>query len=157
MGASLTIFCMCVCDTEDLCLEPLCLPLPPFLLIVFLDRISKAIYPGWLQTMILLISAFWVARIIGVSHQRLAGNLDFWDRVLLCGPGWPQTCDLPCLSLLSARMPGTMLSDFWPTHSIGNTSPWIVRWLLLLMSFAVPKRETLPLSDSWLHTVVGRD
>jgi hypothetical protein len=27
--------------------------------------------PGWLQTMILLISASWIARITGVSHQRL--------------------------------------------------------------------------------------
>jgi hypothetical protein len=31
---------------------------------------------GWLQTVILLISASWVARIIGVSHWHLAG-LDF--------------------------------------------------------------------------------
>jgi hypothetical protein len=28
--------------------------------------------PGWLQTLILLISTFWIARIIGVNHQCLA-------------------------------------------------------------------------------------
>jgi hypothetical protein len=34
----------------------------------FLDRVSQAIYLGWLQTVILLISASWVAGIIDVSH-----------------------------------------------------------------------------------------
>jgi hypothetical protein len=32
---------------------------------------------GWLQILILLISASWVARITGLSHQHLAG-LYFW-------------------------------------------------------------------------------
>jgi hypothetical protein len=32
----------------------------------------RTICPGWLQTGILLISASWVARITGVSHQRPA-------------------------------------------------------------------------------------
>jgi hypothetical protein len=41
----------------------------PFLYIFFWDRVSWAICQGWLQTAILLISAFWVARITGVSHQ----------------------------------------------------------------------------------------
>jgi hypothetical protein len=35
----------------------------------FQDRILWTIFPDWLQTMILLISASWVARITGVSHQ----------------------------------------------------------------------------------------
>jgi hypothetical protein len=30
---------------------------------------------GWLQTLILLISAFWVARITGMSHQHPAQRL----------------------------------------------------------------------------------
>jgi hypothetical protein len=34
----------------------------------FQDRVSGTICPGWLQTAILLISAFRVARIIGMSH-----------------------------------------------------------------------------------------
>jgi hypothetical protein len=42
---------------------------PPaiFLWRVFQDRVSWTIYPGWLQTEILLIFASWVARITGVS------------------------------------------------------------------------------------------
>jgi hypothetical protein len=34
--------------------------------------VSQTICLGWLQPMILLISAFWVARITGVSHRCLA-------------------------------------------------------------------------------------
>jgi hypothetical protein len=37
----------------------------------FLDRVSWTIRLGWLQTMILLIFASWIARISGVSHQHL--------------------------------------------------------------------------------------
>jgi hypothetical protein len=44
---------------------------PPVLFLwrIFQDRVSRTICPGWLWTMILLISASWVARIIGMSHQ----------------------------------------------------------------------------------------
>jgi hypothetical protein len=35
----------------------------------FWDRVLQTICPGWLQTVILLISASWVARITVVSHQ----------------------------------------------------------------------------------------
>jgi hypothetical protein len=35
----------------------------PFLCWYFWDRVSKTICPGWLQTMILLISASWIARL----------------------------------------------------------------------------------------------
>jgi hypothetical protein len=41
----------------------------------FQDRIYGTICPGWLQTMILLISASWVVRITGMSHWCLAGGL----------------------------------------------------------------------------------
>jgi hypothetical protein len=34
----------------------------------FQDRVSQTVCPGWLQTGIFLISASWVARIIGMSH-----------------------------------------------------------------------------------------
>jgi hypothetical protein len=39
---------------------------------VFQDRVLQTICPGWLWTMILLISASWVVRIIKMTHQRLA-------------------------------------------------------------------------------------
>jgi hypothetical protein len=39
---------------------------------VFQDRVSWTICPGWLWTVILLISASWVAGITGVSLQCLA-------------------------------------------------------------------------------------
>jgi hypothetical protein len=38
----------------------------------FRDRVSQTICLGWLQTLILLISASWVARITGMSHQSVA-------------------------------------------------------------------------------------
>jgi hypothetical protein len=34
----------------------------------FLEIVPQTICPGWLRTVILLISASWVARITGVSH-----------------------------------------------------------------------------------------
>jgi hypothetical protein len=36
---------------------------------LFWNRVPWTICPGWLQTVILLISASWVARITGVSHR----------------------------------------------------------------------------------------
>jgi hypothetical protein len=36
---------------------------------IFWDRVSWTICPGWFWTEILLISASWVARITGMSHQ----------------------------------------------------------------------------------------
>jgi hypothetical protein len=38
----------------------------------FRDRVSRTVCLGWLLTVILLVSASWVARIIGVSHWCLA-------------------------------------------------------------------------------------
>jgi hypothetical protein len=43
----------------------------PFVWRVFSDRVSGTICLSWLQTSMLLISASWIARIIGVSHRRL--------------------------------------------------------------------------------------
>jgi hypothetical protein len=43
----------------------------------FQDRVSGTIFLGWLQTMILLISASQVAKITGMSQQRLAIKVDF--------------------------------------------------------------------------------
>jgi hypothetical protein len=39
-----------------------------FLWRVFWDRVSQTFCPGWLWTLVLLISASWVAGITGVSH-----------------------------------------------------------------------------------------
>jgi hypothetical protein len=50
-GAPLSV-CVCVC-----------------VLGIFKIGSHKLFYPGWLRAMILLISASWVARITGVSHQ----------------------------------------------------------------------------------------
>jgi hypothetical protein len=50
-------------------------PRQPFCYVFFFffqDRVSRTVCPGWLQTSILLISAFWVVRIIGVSYQHPA-------------------------------------------------------------------------------------
>jgi hypothetical protein len=49
--------------------------------VYFRDRVSRTICLGWLQTIILLVSTSWVARIIGVSHQHLAISLFliYWD------------------------------------------------------------------------------
>jgi hypothetical protein len=35
---------------------------------VFQDRVSQTVGPHWLQTVILLISASWIAKITGVSN-----------------------------------------------------------------------------------------
>jgi hypothetical protein len=43
--------------------------IPSFLWWVFQDRVSWTICPGWLWTVILLIAASWLARIIGLSHR----------------------------------------------------------------------------------------
>jgi hypothetical protein len=41
----------------------------------FQDRVSQTICPGWLPTEILLISASWVAKIIGVSQRHPSETL----------------------------------------------------------------------------------
>jgi hypothetical protein len=60
--------------TQGLHLEPLHQPF--FVEGFFRDRVSWIVCPGWLWTVILLISASWVARITGVSHWHL-GHLEF--------------------------------------------------------------------------------
>jgi hypothetical protein len=51
----------------------------PFLYwLFFWDRVSQTICPDWLQTVILLISASWIAGITGVSHWRPASSNLFW-------------------------------------------------------------------------------
>jgi hypothetical protein len=55
--------------------KPSATPPRPFLWWVFWARVSRIICPNWLQVMILLISASWVARITGVSHQTIVISL----------------------------------------------------------------------------------
>jgi hypothetical protein len=73
---------------------------------------------GWLQTLILLISASWVARITGVSHQCqapqgfLIGSLDHAHN------SWRLWIEFFCyafecnISLILSSIPNT-LSSFW--------------------------------------------
>jgi hypothetical protein len=64
-------------------------PSPPAFLVngFFRDRVLWTICLGWLQTAILLISASWVARITGVSHQHPARsrNLQGTNSFMSCG------------------------------------------------------------------------
>jgi hypothetical protein len=68
--------CVCVCVygtgawSQGLHLEPLHHSF--FVMGFFQDKVSQTICLGRLWTMILQISASWVAKITGVSHQRLA-------------------------------------------------------------------------------------
>jgi hypothetical protein len=78
-----------------------------FLWWVFQDSVLQTICLAWLQTSILLISASWVARIIGTSHLRwlfcccccfflfLRQGL---KRETVLRSGWPQTLSLSASS-----------------------------------------------------------
>jgi hypothetical protein len=84
---------------------------------IFLDKVSGTICPGWLCTMILLISASWVARITGMSHWYLTVPY-FWDRVLLYAQAsldcYPPICASP-----NSRIHRRMLL---------HTSSHLLRW-----------------------------
>jgi hypothetical protein len=62
---------VCVCSFGDLNWRPTPWATPPAISCdrFFQDRVLGTICPSWFWTLILLISASWVARIIGVSHQ----------------------------------------------------------------------------------------
>jgi hypothetical protein len=51
----------------------------PFCVWYFQDRVSWTICPGWSQTLILLVSAFWVARTTGMGHQCPVRWMIFWQ------------------------------------------------------------------------------
>jgi hypothetical protein len=57
------------------------LPFALFCVRYFQGRISWTICPSWPQTSILLISASWAARIIGMSHRHLAMSKELWHWV----------------------------------------------------------------------------
>jgi hypothetical protein len=51
---------------------PWATPTAPFCEVFFCDKVWQTVCLDWLWTVILLISASWVARITGVSHQHSA-------------------------------------------------------------------------------------
>jgi hypothetical protein len=114
----------------------------PFCDGVFQDRISPA--SCWLQIMILLISASWVARITGVSHRRLAAPHILSMMTLMAGQWGKMAGDwgqLDCSLLLYCtvplgNLPGvepisllfaaacTCLRDFWQQSLV--LSGWLL-------------------------------
>jgi hypothetical protein len=54
----------------------------PFFVMGFFKIVSQTVCSGWLQTEMLLVSASWVARITGMSHQHPTECM-FLNRVLL--------------------------------------------------------------------------
>jgi hypothetical protein len=91
------------------------------------DRVSWTVCPGWLWTMILLISASWVARITDMSHKHPALLLLLYRKlepILL----FPKSQPLQH-SLLEEPLTGTYLRrtgstiprlPFWSTEVIGT-------------------------------------
>jgi hypothetical protein len=58
----------------------------PFFWWFFQDRVSQTICLAWLGTVILLISASWIARITGMSHQHLTDKRNL--KSVITGVGW---------------------------------------------------------------------
>jgi hypothetical protein len=54
--------------------------------VLFQDRILRCLCPGWLWTMIFLIFASWVTRIIGASDRHPARHYLFpWEDLIFKG------------------------------------------------------------------------
>jgi hypothetical protein len=81
----------------------------------FRDRVSQAIYLGWLWTIILLISASWVAGITCVSHQRPVDFLLFFF----------------CLGTAGNHTP------FWIGWELSPSTSWSA-YLCLSLGFPLP-------------------
>jgi hypothetical protein len=80
----LSFFFFCAVLGFELRASPWATPPALFCDGIFWDRVSQTICPGWLRTTILLISAYWVARITGMSHWHLASNILLFYRFCLC-------------------------------------------------------------------------
>jgi hypothetical protein len=92
-------------------------PTSPFLWWVFLrDRVSRTVCLGWLWTVILLISASWVARIIGVSHQCPA---HYWFLLGKCCTTWA------IMPFLFALVIFEIESHFFPLWVAGPQSSYL--------------------------------
>jgi hypothetical protein len=109
---------------------PWATPLPA--LFFFRHRVPQTIFPGWLWTVILLISASWIARITGVSHQHPAHYLHFIDEKLRFGccylfkitasgsyEWWNQNSNTSPLDLLPNHFT-TRLQSYWVGGDISN-------------------------------------
>jgi hypothetical protein len=95
-GEYINFVCVCVCvqywGLIELRADTWATPPAFFCDGFFQDRVSQTICPVWLQTRILLISASQVARIKGVSHQRLL------EYIILC---IAKTLWIMCLKLMN--------------------------------------------------------
>jgi hypothetical protein len=87
----------------------------------FRDKVSWTVYLGWLQTMILLISAPWVARITNMNHPCLVAIWLLW---------WTQPLSLSRVPSLPWKSPRTkptapvMICN--PTLSLSNhVNSWL--------------------------------
>jgi hypothetical protein len=94
----------------------------------FQNRVSLTICLGWLQTVILLISAFWVTRITGVSHWHPAG-VDFitiflYTYIIWFGHSCPMTLSSPHFppSPSSFQIVPLLLSYLFKLFNLGYTS-----------------------------------
>jgi hypothetical protein len=76
--------------TQDVHLEPL----HPAVSVMdfFQDRVSRTSCLGWLRTVILLISASWVTRIIGVNHKHRVQNDPLTPQGQVCTPSQHEAC-----------------------------------------------------------------
>jgi hypothetical protein len=111
-------FCSTGVWTQDLHLKPLHQPL--FCDGYFQNRALWTICLGWLWSMILQISAFWVARIIGMSHQcpayykSIKKQNDIILQALIC-ISW----DIFCLFFLAQILDPTSIllsQNLWSLH-----------------------------------------
>jgi hypothetical protein len=66
-------------------------------------RVSWTVLPGWPQCTILWISASWVFRITGMSHQRLTSVI-FWIESYAFCPGLALDYDSPICASHIARI-----------------------------------------------------
>jgi hypothetical protein len=100
-----------------------------FFFFFFRDRVSQNIFLGWLQTMILLISAFWAARSTGVRHWRRPCFFLFWEKlwlpeqyyqilVLCCNSGFSTPYQKS--SKLKVRHSNSLAAAVWLINSVAR-------------------------------------
>jgi hypothetical protein len=114
-------FCGTRVWTQGFHLEPLYQPY--FCEGFFWDRVSRTVCPGGLRTAILLISASWVARITGVSHQCPAGIFFFFT--FFSTRGWAQSLDLARQALLPLKPRLDLRGNFLLSHSREHTGLYV--------------------------------
>jgi hypothetical protein len=93
----------------------------------FWNRVSQTVCPGWLWTTILLIPAFQVARITGVSHQCLASI--------------PSFC--PSHLMFNHLLFKTYMNNLFFNYHIFYTipfSPWNYIFIILLIFMEAPQK-----------------